>query len=153
MAEERARKREDLLQATEAALAKLADHIARGTGPKGQDKIASRAVGRIEDRDKLAKLFDISVAEDGFSFAHNPARIAAEARLDGFYVIRTSVEDKALAAERVVGAYKDLAHVEHAFRSLKTADLHLHHWLAPRVRTHVFLCMLACHIEWHMCER
>ena len=134
-------------------MAKLADQIARGTGPKGQDKIASRAVGRIEDRDKLAKLFDISVAEDGFSFAHNPARIAAEARLDGFYVIRTSVEDKALAAERVVGAYKDLAHVEHAFRSLKTADLHLHHWLAPRVRTHVFLCMLACHIEWHMCER
>jgi transposase len=155
LAEERARKREDLLQATEAVLAKLADQIARGTGRKGQDKIA-RAVGRIENRYKLAKLFDISVAEDGFSFARNPARIAAEARLDGFYVIRTSVEDKALAAERVVGAYKDLAHVERAFRSLKTVDLHLrpiHHWLAPRVRAHVFLCMLACHIEWHMRER
>ena len=143
LAAERARKREDLLQATEAALAKLADQIAR-------------AVGRIENRYKLAKLFDISVAEDGFSFARNPARIAAEARLDGFYVIRTSVEDKALAAERVVGAYKDLAHVERAFRSLKTVDLHLrpiHHWLAPRVRAHVFLCMLACHVEWHMRER
>jgi transposase len=155
LAEERARKREDLLQATEAALAKLADQIARGTGPKGGDKIA-RAVGRIENRYKLAKLFDISVAEDGFSFARNPARIAAEARLDGFYVIRTSVEGKALAAERVVGAYKDLAHVERAFRSLKTVDLHLrpiHHWLAPRVRAHVFLCMLACHVEWHMRER
>jgi DDE family transposase len=155
LAEERARKREDLLQATEAAFAKLADQIARGTGAKGQDKIA-RAVGRIENRYKLAKLFDITVAEDGFSFARNPARFAAEARLDGFYVIRTSVEDKALAADRVVGAYKSLARVERAFRSLKTVDLHLrpiHHWLAPRVRAHVFLCMLACHVEWHMRER
>jgi hypothetical protein len=155
LAEERARKREDLLQATEAALTKLADQIARGTGRKGQDKIA-RAVGRIENRYKLAKLFDITVAEDGFSFARNPDRIAAEARLDGFYVIRTSVEDNALAAENVVGAYKGLARVERAFRSLKTVDLHLrpiHHWLAPRVRAHVFLCMLACHVEWHMRER
>jgi hypothetical protein len=155
LAEERARKRADLLQATEAALAKLADQIARGTGAKGQDKIA-RAVGRIENRYKLAKLFDITVAEDGFSFARNPERIAAEARLDGFYVIRTSVEDKTLAAENVVGAYKRLARVERAFRSLKTVDLHIrpiHHWLAPRVRAHVFLCMLASHIEWHMRER
>jgi hypothetical protein len=155
LAEERARKREDLLQATEAALIKLADQIARGTGRKGQDKIA-RAVGRIENRYKLAKLFDITVAEDGFSFARNPDRIAAEARLDGFYVIRTSVEDQSLAAESVVGAYKGLARVERAFRSLKTVDLHLrpiHHWLAPRVRAHVFLCMLACHVEWHMRER
>jgi hypothetical protein len=119
LAEERARKREDLLQATEAALAKLADQIARGTGPKGQDNIA-RAVGRIENRYKLAKLFDIAVAEDGFTFARNPDRIAAEARLDGFYVIRTSVEAKALAADSVVGAYKGLARVERAFRSLKT---------------------------------
>jgi transposase len=154
LAEERARKREDLLQATEAALAKLADQIARGTGPKGQDKIA-RAVGRIENRYKLAKLFDIAVAEDGFTFARNPARIADEARLDGFYVIRTSVEDNAMAADNVVGAYKGLARVERAFRSLKTVDLHLrpiHHWLAPRVRAHVFLCVLAC-VEWHMRER
>jgi hypothetical protein len=155
LAEERARKREDLLQATEAALAKLTDQIARGTGPNGQDKIA-RAVGRIENRYKLAKLFDISLAADRFSFARNRDRIAAEARLDGFYVIRTSVEDHALAADRVVGAYKDLARVERAFRSLKTVDLHLrpiHHWLAPRVRAHVFLCMLAAHVEWHMRER
>jgi hypothetical protein len=155
LAEERTRKREDLLHATEAALAKLADQIARGTGPTGQDKIA-RGVGRIENRYKLAKLFDIPVAEDGFTFGRNHARIADEARLDGFYVIRTSVEDKALAAENVVGAYKSLARVERAFRSLKTVDLHLrpiHHWLAPRVRAHVFLCMLACHVEWHMRER
>ena len=155
LAEERTRKREDLLHATEAALTKLADQIARGTGPTGQDKIA-RGVGRIENRYKLAKLFDIAVAEDGFTFGRNHARIADEARLDGFYVIRTSVEDKALAAENVVGAYKSLARVERAFRSLKTVDLHLrpiHHWLAPRVRAHVFLCMLACHVEWHMRER
>jgi transposase len=155
LAEERARKREDLLRATEAALTKLADQIARGTGATGKDKIA-RAVGRIENRYKLAKLFDITVAEDGFTFGRNHARIADEARLDGFYVIRTSLEDKALAAENVVGAYKGLARVERAFRSLKTVDLHLrpiHHWLAPRVRAHVFLCMLACHVEWHMRER
>jgi len=155
LAEERTRKREDLLHATEAALTKLADQIARGTGPTGQDNIA-RGVGRIENRYKLAKLFDITVAEDGFTFGRNHARIADEARLDGFYVIRTSVEDKALAAENVVGAYKSLARVERAFRSLKTVDLHLrpiHHWLAPRVRAHVFLCMLACHVEWHMRER
>ena len=155
LAEERTRKREDLLHATEAALTKLADQIARGTGPTGQDKIA-RGVGRIENRYKLAKLFDITVAEDGFTFGRNHARIADEARLDGFYVIRTSVEDKALAAENVVGAYKSLARVERAFRSLKTVDLHLrpiHHWLAPWVRAHVFLRMLACHVEWHMRER
>jgi Transposase DDE domain len=155
LAEERARKREDLLQATEAALGKLAEQLARGSGRKGQDKIA-RAVGRIENRYKLAKLFDIAVGEDGFTFARNPDRIAAEARLDGFYVIRTNVEDNALAADDVVGAYKGLARVERAFRSLKTVDLHLrpiHHWLAPRVRAHVFLCMLACHVEWHMRER
>jgi transposase len=154
LAEERARKREDLLQATQAALTKLADRIARGTGPQNTDRIA-RAVGRIENRFKLAKLFDITVGEDGFTFARSPLRIAEEARLDGFYVIRTSVEDKALAAESVVGAYKSLARVERAFRSLKTVDLHLrpiHHWLASRVRAHVFLCMLACHVEWHMRE-
>src|SRR6202048_4198636 len=136
LAEERTRKREDLLHATEAALAKLADQIARGTGLTGQDKIA-RGVGRIENRYKLAKLFDITVAEDGFTFGRNHARIADEARRDGFYVIRTSGEDKALAAENVVGAYKSLARVERAFRSLKTVDLHLrpiHHWLAPAGR-------------------
>jgi hypothetical protein len=155
LAEERARKRQDLLQATEAALAKLAEQIARSTGPRGQDKIA-RAVGRIENRYKLAKLFDIAVAEEGFSFARNPDRIAAEARVDGFYVIRTSLETGTLAADNVVGAYKGLARVERAFRSLKTVDLHIrpiHHWLAPRVRAHVFLCMLACHVEWHMRQR
>ena len=89
-------------------------------------------------------------------FARNPDRIATEARLDGFYVIRTSVENNVLAANNVVGAYKSLARVERAFRSLKTVDLHLrpiHHWLAPRVRAHVFLCMLAGHVEWHMRER
>jgi transposase len=155
LAEERARKREDLLQATEAAFSKLAEQLARGSGRKGQDKIA-RAVGRIENRYKLAKLFDIVVGEDGFTFARNPDRIAAEARLDGFYVIRTSVESNTLAADNVVGAYKGLARVERAFRSLKTVDLHIrpiHHWLAPRVRAHVFLCLLACHVEWHMRER
>jgi hypothetical protein len=152
LAGERARKRQDLLKATEAALAKLAEQIARGTGLKGQDKIA-RAVGRIENRYKLAKRFDIAIAADDFTFARNPCRIAAEARLDGFYVIRTSVEGTALAADRVVGAYEDFARVERVFRSLKTVDLHIrpiHHRLALRVRAHVFLCVLAAHVEWHM---
>ncbi len=155
LAEERARKREDLLRATEAAFSKLADKIAQGRGPKGRDKIA-RAVGRIENRYNLAKHFDIAIAEDSFTVRRNQARLAAEARLDGFYVIRTSLENNALAADNVVGAYKGLARVERAFRSLKTVDLHIrpiHHWLAPRVRAHVFLCMLACHVEWHMRER
>jgi hypothetical protein len=155
LAEERSRKREDLLRATETAFGQLADKIAHGRGPKGKDKIA-RAVGRIENRYKLAKHFDIAIAADGFSFHRNQARIAAEARLDGLYVIRTSLEASALAADNVVGAYKSLARVERAFRSLKTVDLHIrpiHHWLAARVRAHVFLCMLACHLEWHMRER
>ena len=108
LAEARARQRADLLRATEAILAKLADQIAHGRGPKGKDKIA-RAVGRIENRYKLAKHFDIAIAEAGFSFHQNQARIAEEARLDGFYVIRTSLEDKALPADNVVGAYKGLA--------------------------------------------
>ena len=155
LAEERTRKREDLLRASEAAFGQLADKIAHGRGPKGKDKIA-RAVGRIENRYKLAKHFDIAIAEDGFTAHRNQAHIAEESRLDGFYVIRTSLENKVLAADNVVGAYKGLARVERAFRSLKTVDLHLrpiYHWLAARVRAHVFLCMLACHVEWHMRER
>ena len=159
LAEERVRQREDLLRASEAAFAKLADKIAHRRGPKGKgkgkDKIG-RALGRIENRYKLAKHFDIAIGEEGFTFHRNQARIAEEARLDGFYVIRTSVEGTTLAADNVVGAYKSLARVERAFRSLKTVDLHLrpiHHWLAPRVRAHVFLCGLACHVEWHMRER
>jgi hypothetical protein len=85
-----------------SAAANNIDQIARGTGPRGTDRIA-RAIGRIENRYKLAKLFDITVGEYGFTFARSPVRIAEEARLDGFYVIRTSVEDNALAAESVVG--------------------------------------------------
>ena len=134
MAEERVRQREDLLRASEAAFAKLADKIAHRRGPKGKDKIG-RALGRIENRYKLAKHFDIAIGDEGFTFHRNQARIAEEARLDGFYVIRTSVEGTTLAADNVVGAYKSLARVERAFRSLKTVDLHLrpiHHWLAPR---------------------
>ena len=155
LAEERARKREDLLRATETALARLSDKIGEGRGPKGRDKIG-RALGRMENRYKVAKHFDITVAEDGFTFRRNPTRIAEEGRLDGFYVIRTSLEAEAMATDDTVGAYKGLARVERAFRSLKTVDLHvrpIHHWLAPRVCAHIFLCMLACHVEWHMRER
>src|SRR4029453_4854311 len=90
------------------------------------------------------------------SWRRNDASIAAEARLDGLYVIRTSVPATTMTAERAVGAYKALARVERAFRSLKTVDLEIrpvYHWLSTRVRAHVFLCMLAYHVEFHMRQR
>jgi hypothetical protein len=121
LAEERPRKRADLLRATGAALTKLADKTAGGDQRKAN---IARAVSCIENRYKLAKHFDIAVTEDGFSFHRNQARInqaapdressAAEAQLNGFYVLRTSLGDKALAADDVVGAYNGLARVERA---------------------------------------
>ena len=108
------------------------------------------------DRHKMAKHFDVRITDDALSSRRNNAGIAAEARLDGLYVIRTSVPAAAMTTEQAVGAYKALARVERAFRSLKTVDLEIrpvYHWLAPRVRAHVFLCMLAYYVEFHMCRR
>jgi hypothetical protein len=153
LAEERARKREELLQATEKELAKIVE-ATRNTKArlKGKDKIGIR-VGKVIDRFKMAKHFRVEITEGSFQFERDVEKIAREAALDGLYVIRTSVPAETLDAQGTVGAYKGLSVVEHAFRSMKTVDLKVRpifHHLEPRVRAHVFLCMLAYYVEWHM---
>ena len=153
LARERARKREDLLQATERNLARVAQAVARARKPlRGKDAIGL-AVGKVLNRHKVAKHFDLAITDDAFRFARNTAAIAAEAALDGFYVVRTNLPAATLDDAGAVRAYKSLAQVERAFRSLKGIDLRirpLFHWLTGRVRAHVFLCLLAYHVEWHM---
>jgi transposase len=153
LAAERARKREDLLQATERELDKI---VAATQRPKrrltGQDKIGLR-VGRVLQRFKMAKHFIVTITDDGFTYRRDVDRITQEAALDGVYVIRTSVAETELDAADTVRAYKSLAGVERAFRSYKTVDLRvrpIYHYLADRVRAHVLLCMLAYYVEWHM---
>ena len=119
---------------------------------KGEARIGLR-VGKVLNRFKMAKHFRLHITEMGFSYERDEGRIAEEAALDGIYVIRTSLPITQLETEETVRAYKDLAHVERAFRSYKTVDLKvrpIYHHLASRVRTHVFLCMLAYYVEWHM---
>ena len=153
LAAERARKREDLLQATERELEKVVAATRREKRAlRGRDKIGLR-VGKVLGRFKMAKHFAITITETSFICERKAEAIAAETRLDGIYVLRTSVPKKVLGATDTVRAYKDLAKVERAFRCLKTVDLHvrpIHHRLVPRVRAHVFLCMLAYYVEWHM---
>jgi hypothetical protein len=153
LAEERAQKREALLQATERELDKIVAATGR-TKPrlKGQDRIGLR-VGKVLNRFKVGKHFILTITEESFSYQRDAVRIAEEAALDGIYVIRTSVSKEELDTEETVRAYKDLTGVERAFRSYKTVDLKvrpIYHYLANRVRAHVFLCMLAYYIEWHM---
>jgi hypothetical protein len=153
LAEERAQKREALLQATERELDKIVAATGR-TKPrlKGQDRIGLR-VGKVLNRFKVGKHFILTITEESFSYQRDAVRIAEEAALDGIYVIRTSVSKEELDTEEIVRAYKDLTGVERAFRSYKTVDLKvrpIYHYLANRVRAHVFLCMLAYYIEWHM---
>jgi hypothetical protein len=156
LAEERARKREELLSATEKELDKIVAATRRQKRPlRGKDKIGLR-VGKVLNRYKVAKHFLLEIDEASFSYRRNEAKIVEEAALDGIYVIRTSVESEALSSEATVRAYKDLAKVERAFRSMKTIDLKvrpIYHWLDDRIRAHVFLCMLAYYVEWHMRER
>lgn len=153
LAAERARKRQALLAATEKDLGKVAAATARTRNPlRGRDAIGLK-VGAVLGRRKMAKHFRLTITETSFSFERDEAAIANEAALDGFYVIRTSVPAESLDAGATVLAYKSLAHVERAFRALKSIDLEvrpIHHRLAGRVRAHVFLCMLACHVQWHM---
>lgn len=153
LAQERARKREDLLQATERELTKIAQATQRAKRPlRGQARIALR-VGRVLGRFKMRKHFRIEITDTLFRFERDAERLAQETALDGIYVIRTSVPAQALAAEATVRAYKRLSTVERAFRSFKSIDhlVHpIHHRLADRVRAHVFLCMLAYYVEWHM---
>jgi Transposase DDE domain len=153
MAEERARKRKELVAATERALSAITAATQRPRNPlRGRARIALR-VGGVLNRYKMRKHFQLTVEETGFSFTRDEQSIAREAVLDGIYVVRTSVPAAALAADEAVRAYKRLAEVEHAFRSLKSVDLKvrpIHHRLEQRVRAHVLLCMLAYYVEWHM---
>ena len=153
LAEERARKRGELLAATEKKLDAIAARVRRAKRPlRGKDMIGL-AVGRVIDHYKMAKHFTVTITDDSLTFARNAAQIDAEAALDGVYVLRTSVPVEALSPEDTVRIYKGLANVERAFRSLKTVDIEvrpIHHRRADRVRAHVFLCMLAYYVEWHM---
>src|SRR5512144_2633021 len=153
LAAERARKREDLLAATETDLAKIQAATIRARNPlRGEAAIALK-VGAVLGRRKVAKHFKLTITEETLSFVRDAEAIVAEAALDGFYVLRTSVPAATLDAAATVLAYKSLARVERAFRSLKSIDLGVrpvHHRLAGRVRAHVFLCMLAYYVAWHM---
>jgi hypothetical protein len=155
LAEERRRKREDLLRATERELDKVVSAVGREQRPlHGREKIALR-VGRVLGRFKVAKHYRLEITDDAFHYARDEENIRAEAALDGVYVIRTSVAKDRLGAEATVAAYKGLSDVERAFRTLKGIDLQvrpIHHRLPDRVRAHVFLCMLAYYLEWHMRE-
>jgi Transposase DDE domain len=153
LAAERARKRDDLLAATERELARLQARVRRARQPLRGAGAIGQAVGAVLDRRKVGKHFQITITEDDLQFARNQQAIAEEAALDGFYVLRTSLPTAAMDAADTVRAYKSLARVERAFRSLKTVDLEVRpvfHWTAPRVRAHVLLCMLAYYVEWHM---
>ena len=156
LAEERARKRLELLAATEADLAKIAAATQRARSPlRGEQAIALR-VGRVIERFHMAKHIALSITDTTLVWTRKDAAIAAEAALDGLYVIRTSLSKDKLDANAAVAAYKSLAHVERAFRSMKTVDLNVRpvfHYSEQRVRAHVFLCMLAYCVEWHMRAR
>ena len=153
LAKLRVHKREELLVATERKLDKI---VARVAAAKlaGRDAIGL-AVGKIIGQYKMAKHFDLDIDDAAFAYRRKAEAIAAEAALDGLYIIRTSLAREQMEAADCVRNYKSPANVERAFRSLKTIDLKvrpIHHRTADRVRAHIFLCMLAYYVEWHMRE-
>jgi hypothetical protein len=151
LAAERARKREDLLAATEALLATVSDQASAGR-LKGKDKIGVRT-GKVINRYKVAKHFIPDITDDHLAWRRDQAAIDAEAALDGIYIIRSPLPADTLDAPAAVTAYKNLARVERDFRSLKPDDLDLrpiHHRLEDRVRGHVLICMLAAYLTWHL---
>jgi transposase len=153
LAKLRAHKREDLLAATERNLDKVKARVDAGK-LTGQDAIGVR-VGKIINQYKVAKHFELNIADTAVSWARKPDSIASEAALDGIYIVRTSVPADRMDAPECVRSYKSLANVERAFRSMKTIDLKvrpIHHRLADRVRAHILLCMLAYYVEWHLRE-
>jgi transposase len=155
LADERARKREDLLVATERELTQVQERVGRKSSRLKSAADIGMAVGAVLNRKKMAKHFDVEVADGYLAWHRRFEQIEQEARLDGIYVLRTSMPAGHLDAAEVVQAYKDLSRVERAFRSLKTVDLEIRpirHWTAQRVRAHVFLCMLAYHVEWLLRE-
>lgn len=157
LAERRARKREALLQATERELARVVARVERGVaggrgGLRGEGKIGER-VGRVVNKYQMAKHFTRTISEHSFSYARDEAAIAEEAALDGFYVLRTNVSRERLDTPGVVLAYKSLGQVEAAFRHFKLSDLEvrpIYHYSEPRVRAHLFLCMLAYGVQRSM---
>ena len=156
LAAERARKRADLLAATERALSRIALATRRKRRPLRGRAAIGLEVGAVIDKHKMAKHFELTITEDSFTYRRRGEAIEAEARLDGLYVIRTNLPPETMGAEDLVKSYKSLAQVERAFRALKSVDLQIrpvYHWLAPRVRAHLFLCMLAYYVEWHMRQR
>jgi hypothetical protein len=151
LADERRRKREELLAATEALLAPILAAVAAGR-LRGADKIGLRA-GRVLNKHKMAKHFELEITADRLVVRRKEAEIAAEAALDGIYVLRTSIDRDRLDAAGVVRGYKLLALEERAFRGMKAVDLQLRpirHWTENRVRAHVLLCMLAYYVQWHL---
>ena len=153
LAKMRGHTRDDLLLATETSLQKIKVRVDAGK-LLGKDKIGV-AVGRVVNQYKVAKHFELTITDHSFTFWRIANSIAAEAALDGLYIIRTSVTSQRMDAATCVRTYKSLAQVERAFRSIKTMDLKvrpIHHHLEGRVRAHIFLCMLAYYVEWHMRE-
>lgn len=153
LAEERSRKRNELLEATEKQLKKIVEATQRKKRPLRGRKEIGLAVGKILGRYKMGKHFSLFIEEDGFRCERKQNSIEREAALDGIYVIRTSVPSATLSSQKVVGHYKRLSEVERAFRSMKSVDLKIrpiYHHLADRVKAHVFLCMLSYYVEWHM---
>ncbi len=165
LAAERTRKREELLAATERDLTRIQAAVARKRDPLRGTAAIALAVGKVINKHKacrraldprVAKHLDLDITDASFSFARKTAEIAAEAATDGVYVIRTSLAAETFDDAETVRSYKSLALVERAFRCIKTVDLHVrpvYHRLADRVRAHVFLCMLAYYLEWHMRQR
>ena len=156
LAEQRRRKRNELLQATEKELEKIQAATQRRRQPlRGRPNIAWR-VGQVLGRFQVGKHFEIQIEENALRWQRRQARIEQEQSLDGIYVIRTNVGAETLDGAEVVRSYKRLSGVERAFRSLKTVDLRvrpIHHRLPDRVRAHIFLCLLAYYVEWHMRQR
>ena len=153
LAEYRRNKRQDLVAETEKKLARIAREVARRTKtPLLATEIAVK-VGRIKNRYKVAKHFEMVIEDGRFEYARRTEAIAREAQLDGFYILRTSEPEERLATADVVRSYKNLTNVERAFRSLKTVDLQIRpirHRAETRVRSHLFLCLLAYYVQWHL---
>jgi transposase len=153
LAKLRAEKRQDLLRATEEELEKVRGMVERGK-LRGKAQIGVR-VGRVINKYKVAKHFELDIENSKLQWHIDEDRVAAEALLDGIYVIRTSLSKRRMKKEDAVRTYKDLSRVERAFRSMKSIDLlvrPIHHRLGDRVRSHIFLCMLAYYVQWHMSE-
>ena len=150
LAAERARKRQALLEATEEKLEAIAKDVGRRKEKLLSKEGIALRVGRVIDRYKMRKHFDLVFGDDYFSFARDAASIEREAALDGIYVLRTNVKKEVLSAEDTVVTYKSLSQVERAFRSMKGMDIRIRHFTEEHVRAHIFLCMLAYYVEWHL---